>query len=78
MTIKIYYVHGGGDSDVGIGNIESKITIDDNGMQEDDEVQIKNTKEFLSEYYDVPINCVYTEKEWEEELKNQDEIWKKN
>lgn len=77
ISKKVYHVLGGGDRDVGLGDVEAKITIEDNCEDEDDEIQVENWKEFLSDYYDIGVKNVFTEKEWIEEEIVQEEYDRK-
>ena len=77
MTEKVFIVEGGGDREVGITDINATITIKDNYSDEDDEQWVKNWKEFLTEYYDVSENLVFTKKEYDLERKLESEIYSK-
>lgn len=67
MKLK-FVVYGGGDPSVGIFPIEATITIEDNYADSEREESIKEWKELLRDYYDLPEKfCRNFEGVWTEE-----------
>jgi len=71
-----FIIYGGGDSDVGIPNCESEITIKDNFIGKMEDTEIQNWKEFLAEYYDIDKKHIYTEEEQKIEEESEREHYK--
>lgn len=61
------FVYGGGDSSVGIPNVDSEIIIKDNFLDKHDKEAIDFLKKSLAEFYDVPLSAINTELEYLEE-----------
>ena len=64
MKVKLF-VCGGGDSSVGIPDVNATITIEDNLIDTDGKMT-EDWKEILSEYYDVEKRHVMTEEDLKE------------
>jgi len=69
-----FIVNGGGDWSVGIPDIDAEITIEENLVCFSDEY-IKDWKRMISNLYDIPDSCVYTEEEWEKMIKAEEEYF---
>jgi len=66
MKLK-FHVYGGGDWSVGIADTEATVTIEDNFGESEREDCIKEWKEWLRNYYDLPKHARYYEGIWTEE-----------
>ena len=67
-----FRVHGSGDESVGIWPSEAVITVDDNFRDSEREDSIKQWKELLRDYYDIPESrCRHYEGVWTEEEYNK-------
>ena len=69
---KQFFINGGGDSSVGLADVEAEVTFSDNIDWE--EKDIDDMKDFLREFYDVPITCVKTKEEYDKELEFENSI----